>query len=101
MNLVMYIFLQYRFLYFLEFHSAYKIKQIANATARMKNHCGTPPKLMLTPRSKIFIIISIHYEILNAPCIGLRPTVIHLLNEIMPPDALFISAIAPITQRRN
>ncbi len=40
--------------YFLEFHSAYKIKQIANATASIKNHCGTPPKLMLTPRSKIF-----------------------------------------------
>lgn len=42
--------------YFLEFHSAYKIKQIANATARIKNHCGTPPKLIVTPRSKIFIM---------------------------------------------
>lgn len=36
--------------YFLEFHSAYKTKQIANATAMIKNHCGTPPKLILTPR---------------------------------------------------
>jgi len=38
--------------YFLEFHSAYKIKQIANATAMIKNHCGTPPKLIRTPQSK-------------------------------------------------
>lgn len=41
-------------LYFLEFHSAYRIKQIANAAAMIKNHCGTPPKLILTPQSKIY-----------------------------------------------